>query len=190
MQMEGMSMKIDTSRIDGYQNMTAEEKLAALEGFELEAPPPDDKEIQRLKDALSKSNSEAADYKRQLRAKMTDDEAKAAEEAKTREALETELENLRKDKAISSYQAKFLGLGYDAESAAAAAAALQAGEFDKVFDAQATFIEAAKKAAVAGALNDQPGLSQGKPLGKEAQEKAELEKLRKYMGLPPVEKKG
>ena len=80
-------MKIDTSRIDGYQNMTVEEKLAALEGFELEAPPPDDKEIQRLKDALSKSNSEAADYKRQLRAKMTDDEAKAAEEAR-RAALE------------------------------------------------------------------------------------------------------
>ena len=44
-------MKIDTSKIDGYQDMTAEEKLAALEGFELETPPSDDKEIQRLKDA-------------------------------------------------------------------------------------------------------------------------------------------
>ena len=183
-------MKIDTSKIEGYQEMTAEDKIVALEGYEMEAPEPEAKEVQRLRDALSKSNREAAEYTRQLRAKMTDDEAKAAEAALAREALENELASLRKDKAVSGYQAKFLSLGYDADSAATAAAALQAGEFDKVFETQASFIEAAKKAAVAGALDNQPDLSLGDRFGKDAKEKSELEQLRKYMGLPPTEKKG
>ena len=181
-------MKIDTTKIEGYADMSPEEKLAALEGFDMEVPGPDNSEIQRLKEAVSRANSEAADYKKQLRAKQTDDEAKAAEDARAREAMEKELESLRKDKAVSTYQAKFLGLGYDAETAATAAAALQSGNIDALFEAQATFIEAAKKAAVAGALDKQPGLSRGEPVGKEAQEKAEIAALRRYMGLPPEQK--
>ena len=182
-------MKIDTTKIEGYADMSPEQKLAALEGYDLEVPAPDTTEIQRLKDAVSRANSEAADYKKQLRAKQTDDEARAAEEAKTREAMQQELEALRRDKAIGNFQAKFLELGYDAAAAADAAKALQAGEFDKVFAAQATFIEATKKAAVAGALNQQPSLTPGDPIGKDAKKQAEIAALRRYMGLPP-EKKG
>ncbi len=37
------------------------------------------KEIEHLKKLLSKANSEAADYKKQLRSKMSEDEVKAAE---------------------------------------------------------------------------------------------------------------
>lgn len=181
-------MKIDTAKIEGYADMTPEEKLAALEGYDIEVPAADEGEIQRLKDAVSRANSEAAGYKKQLRAKQTDDEAKAAEDAKAREEMLQELESLRRDKAIGAYQAKFLELGYDAASAADAAKALQAGEFDKLFAAQAAFVEAAKKAAVAGALDKQPGLSTGSPLGKEAQDAAEQAKLRRYFGLPPIGK--
>ena len=168
-------MKIDTSRIDGYAEMTTDEKLAALESYEIEPSGP---EIQKWKDAVSRANSEAAEYKKQLRAKQTDDEAKAKEE------MMQELETLRKDKAISGYRAKFLELGYDAQSASDAAEALQGGEFDKVFAAQAAFVEAVKKSAVAGALDKQPGLTSGDPVGKETQEQAEVNKLRGYMGLP------
>ena len=60
MQMEGFNMKIDTSKIEGYQEMTAEDKIVALEGYEMEAPEPEAKEVQRLREALSKSNREAA----------------------------------------------------------------------------------------------------------------------------------
>lgn len=174
-------MKIDTSRIDGYAEMTTDEKLAALESYEIEPSGP---EIQKWKDAVSRANSEAAEYKKQLRAKQTDDEAKAAEDAKAKEEMMQELETLRKDKAISGYRAKFLELGYDAQSASDAAEALQGGEFDKVFAAQAAFVEAVKKSAVAGALDKQPGLTSGDPVGKETQEQAEVNKLRGYMGLP------
>lgn len=173
-------MKIDTSRIDGYADMTPEEKLAALEAYEIEPSG----EIQKLKDAVSRANSEAADYKKQLRAKQTDDEAKAAEDARAKEELMQELESLRKDKAIGGYRAKFLELGYDAQSASDAATALQAGEFDKVFEAQAAFVESAKKAAVAGALDKQPGLTKGDPVGNETQEQTLTNQLRGYMGLP------
>lgn len=182
-------MKIDTTKIEGYADMTPEEKLAALEGYDMEVPAPDTSENKRLREALSRANSEAADYKKQLRAKQTDDEARAAEDAKAREAMQQELESLRRDKAIGTYRAKFLELGYDAEAASGAATALQDGDFDKVFAAQAAFIDTAKKAAVAGALDHQPGLTPGDPVGKEAQKQAEIAALRRYMGLPP-EKKG
>lgn len=178
-------MKIDTTKIQGYAEMSAEGKIAALESYEVDSPEPDSREIQRLKDALSKSNSEAAEYKRQLRAKQTDEEARAAEAARAQEALQQELEALRKDKAVGSYRAKFLELGYDAESANQAAQALQSGDFETVFATQAAFIDSAKKAALAGALDQQPKLTPGAPIGKEAQEKAEIAELRRFMGLPP-----
>ena len=73
-------MRIDTQKIEGYADMTPEQKLAALEGFEFEVQQQDPAEIQRLKDAVSRANSEAADYKKQLRAKLSDDEAKAAQD--------------------------------------------------------------------------------------------------------------
>lgn len=53
--------KIDTSKIEGYANMTPEQKLAALEGFEYED---NSAELEKQKNALSKANSEAAEWKR------------------------------------------------------------------------------------------------------------------------------
>lgn len=172
-------MKIDTSKIEGYADMTPEQKLEALEGFEVEVPAPDNSEIQRLKEAVSRANSEVADYKKQLRAKLSDDEAKAQQDAEEKESMQKELEELRREKAISAYQAKFLGLGYDSDSAAKAAKALQAGDFDTVFETQSKFIETTKKAAVAGSLEYQPGLSNGSPVGKEAVENKTISAFRK-----------
>ena len=54
-------MKIDLTKIEGYENMTAEEKIAALEGFDVQQ----DYTGYVRKDLLDKANSEAADYKRQ-----------------------------------------------------------------------------------------------------------------------------
>lgn len=55
-------MKIDTTAIAGYEEMSTEEKLAALEAYEFEAPAPKDgEEVTKLKAALSKANSDAAE---------------------------------------------------------------------------------------------------------------------------------
>lgn len=53
--------KIDTTKIAGYSDMSAEEKLAALEAFEYEDSVPD---LQRYKDAVTRANREAAEMKR------------------------------------------------------------------------------------------------------------------------------
>ena len=73
-------MKIDTAKIENYAEMTAEEKLAALEAYEFEAPAPKEPEdVARLKAALSNANSEAKKWKDELRAKQTEAERAEAE---------------------------------------------------------------------------------------------------------------
>ena len=53
--------KIDTSKITGYAEMSAEDKLKALEAFEYED---NAAELEKQKAAVSKANSEAAEWKR------------------------------------------------------------------------------------------------------------------------------
>lgn len=173
-------MKIDTSRIDGYAEMTTDEKLAALESYEIEPSGP---EIQKWKDAVSRANSEAAEYKKQLRAKLSDDEAKQAQDAEEREAILKELESLRRDQGGEYIPGKIFKPGYDAQSAQKAAKALQAGDFDTVFATQEAFIETAKKSAVAQSLKTQPSLTSGDPLGGEDVESAALASFRKAAGV-------
>lgn len=181
-------MKIDTTKIAGFEEMTADEKLTALMDFEfpVEAPKAqvDTAEFERLKTALSKANGEAAEYKRQLRAKQTDDEVRAAEEAAARTEMEKELEKLRTEKAISAHKASYLSLGYDEETAEASARALHSGDYDTLFSNQKNFVEAQKKAAMTAAIDSQPGLSTGNPIGKQEIGDPFMAQVRKYAGLP------
>ena len=173
-------MKIDITKIEGYADMSPEDKVKALEGFEM--PEPDSKEITRLRDALTKSNSEAADYKRQLRARQTDEEAAAQKAAENQAKMEQELAELRKEKSISVTKAKYLALGYPEEMAQQSAEALYGNDLDTVFDNQKKFVDEVRKSASADALKAQPGLSSGKGLGSEG---GEDDELRAAMGLPP-----
>ena len=145
--------KIDTSKIENYTNMTAEEKLAALEAFEYEA---DNSDAERLKAAVSKANSEAAELKRQLKARMTEDEQKEAERAAKEAEKDALLESLKKDKTVSESKARFLGLGYDEKLAAETAKALADGDMEKVFANQGIHIENVKKAERAASLAGDP----------------------------------
>ena len=71
---------------DSYkEGMTEEEISTALQAAG--AGQNNDAEINRLKAQLSKANSEAADYKKQLRGKQTADEAAAAEQKATMDKL-------------------------------------------------------------------------------------------------------
>ena len=76
---------ISTESIEGFDSMTAEEKVDALLKLDL---PDSSAELARMKSALDKATSEAADYKKQLKGKLTEDEAAAAE----REAKWAEME--------------------------------------------------------------------------------------------------
>ena len=179
-------MKIDVSKIEGFADMTAEDKLAALMGYEFDEPKaPDNSEITKLKAALSKANSEAADWKRQFRDKQTEQERAEAERAENEKALQEELATLRRGKVLDEYAKKCMGMGYDAELAAECAEAMADGRFNDVFAIQQKFMEAKTREIEAAALNKQPGISAGAP-PVAAADKAEENKYRKYFGLSPI----
>lgn len=129
--------KIDISKIEGYENMTAEEKLAALEAMEL--PEPDYTGFVK-KDVADKYASEAANYKKQLRERMSEEEAAKAKAAEDMAAVMSELETLRTEKAVSEYTTQFMGIGYDEALAKSTAAALQKGDMAVLFKNHAKFV--------------------------------------------------
>ena len=159
-------MRIDTAKIEGYAEMSAEDKLKALEEFEFEAPAPKDSsdEVNKLKTALSKANSDAAEWKRQFREKQTEAERAEAERAEREKAVEDELRTLRRDKTVSGYQAQCLALGYTQELALRAAEAMADNDAAAIMACQQEFLDAKQKELEAAALNKQ----------------------RKAWGLPPV----
>lgn len=179
--------KIDTTKIVGYDTMSAEDKIAALEGYDVSAPAPaETSELTKLKTMLSKANSEAADWKRKWNEKLTETERAEAERAEADKALRDELENLKRDKAVSGYVAKYLEVGYDAESANRAAKAMVDNDYTTIFAEMKTFVENKTKDIEAKALNKQPGLTPGtNPAAKDI-EKAEQEKMAKWFGAKPV----
>lgn len=91
-------------------------------------------EIARLKNALTKSNNEAAELKKQLRAKMTDDEAAKAQADADRKALEDKYTELLRKSTIAEHTARYIAMpGYDEKLARETAEALFDGDMEKVF---------------------------------------------------------
>ena len=125
------------------EGMTVEEIESALESIEL--PTDSSAELERLKTALSKSNSEAADYKRQLKEKMTADELKAKEEAEKQEKLQKDYDDLLKKVTISENKAQLLAIGYEDALATETAEAMVNGDIGKVFINQKKHIESVEK---------------------------------------------
>ena len=156
-------MKVDITKIEGYENMSAEEKIKALTetDFDVET---DNSELIKLKNALNKASSEAAEYKKQIRAKLSEDEAKEAERLEKEKAVQEELEELRRSKKMSEYVTNFIGIGYDKETAEKTATAMLDGDMTTVFQLAGAREEAHKKELEAAKLNGQPGLVGGKTL--------------------------
>lgn len=102
--------KIDTSKITGYAEMSAEDKLKALEAFEYED---NAAELEKQKAAVSKANSEAAEWKRKHNALLGEDEKKKQEQEEKFANMEKELSELREAKRVSEFKAKFIAQGYD-----------------------------------------------------------------------------
>lgn len=126
--------------IENYDSMTVEEKLAALEAYE------PDMSGWVKKDALEKANSEAASYKKQLREKMSEEEAKAAKDAEERAALLARVEELEHEKKVGSYVTSYLALGYDEKLARSSAEAVAKGDMATVFENQRLYVENREKA--------------------------------------------
>lgn len=158
---------------DAYkEGMSLEDIEKALEGIEL--PSDGSAEIERLKTALSKSNSEAADYKKQLREKMSAEELKAKEDAEKWDELQKKYDDLLRESNITKNKARLLGLGYEDKLATEVAEAMINGETDKVFAAHKKHLEAVEKKIREEVLNGTP-----KPTGGSASKKMTLTEFRK-----------
>ena len=145
-------MDIKTLLGDKYKDgMTVEELLSA----EITVPDSAD-EIARLKRALDKSNSEAAETKRKLREKMSAEEAKAQADAEELEKILNENKALKRERDVSKHNARFVAMGYDAALAAETAEAIVDGDTDKVLANQQKHLETFEKRIRAEALKDTP----------------------------------
>ena len=178
-------MKVDVSKIAGFDELSAEEKVKAIMDYEFDEPKQDNSaEITKLKAALSKANSEAAEFKRQFREKQTEQERAEAERAENEKALREELASLRRGKVVDEYMKRCMALGYSPDLASECAEAMADGRMGDVFNIQQTFLANKTREIEANALNRQPGLTPGVPPVQSA-EKAEDAKMRSYFGLPP-----
>ena len=146
---------------DAYkEGMSVEEIENALKDINL--PTDNSAEIDKLKAALNKSNSEAADYKKQLREKMSAEEAKAKEDAEKYEEVVKERDALLREKNILGHKTKYLALGYDEKLANETAEAMVNGELDKVFANQKKHLETVEKKIREDVLKDTPRPEGGK----------------------------
>ena len=146
-------MKISTEKIEGYENMTLEQKLAALEAYEVDEP---DYTGYVSKEVFDRTASELSNTKKQLREKMSADEIKAKEDAEKMEEIIKERDSLLREKTIATHKAKYLALGYDENLANDTAEAMANGELDKVFANQKKHLEAVEKKIRADVLKDTP----------------------------------
>lgn len=156
--------KIDTSKITGYAEMSAEDKLKALEAFEYED---NAAELEKQKAAVSKANSEAAEWKRKHNALLGEDEKKKQEQEEKFANMEKELSELREAKRVSEFKAKFVSQGYDEALAEDTAKALADGDSAKVFANQSKFLEEYAKKVKADAIKKTPKPGAGSGSGTE-----------------------
>ena len=179
-------MKIDVTKIENFDAMTDAEKLEAVLNYDMEVPaepPKDSGETLKLKEALNKASSQVADYKRQLHEKMTAEELAKAQREEAEKALREELESLRREKTTSTYTARYMGIGYDAETAKALAETLPDGLDESFFDKQKAFLDSTIQQTKAQLLSQQPQPTAGSPLTSKNAEDSEYAMMRKWAGL-------
>lgn len=158
---------IDVSMISGYSEMSAEEKVKALESFTL---PDADYTGYVKKDVFDKTASELASTKKDLKARMTEEEqAKAEIQAaidglkNSNAELERQLAEQKHINLVAQNKAQLLGTdGYDDKTADLMANALASGDLASVLKIQKAVIENVKKETIGNAMANAPAPDVGK----------------------------
>ena len=165
-------MKIDTSKIENFENLTADELRKVIQETEV-----DNGEFAKLKAAFNKASSDLAAAKKQITATQTEDERKAAEQAELFEQLKAENAELKKSALLADTTKKFLSLGMDEQTATAAATAQVNGDTSAVFESLANFKDSLiKNTQVSMAQNAPTPTSAG--AGTTAKTKAEIMQIK------------
>lgn len=167
--------RIDTACIEGFDSMTAEQKVDALLGLQI----PDKVDLSRYvpKDTADKYASEAAEAKRKLRAMAADgetaktDHASAVQQMQEKyDELQSRYDEILKTSTIAANAARYMSMpGYSEELARETAEALYAGDMDKVFENQRTAAQAHEKQIRADAMKSMTPMAGGKSDGASAE---------------------
>lgn len=145
--------KIDITKIEGYEAMSPEEKIAALEAFEYDDGA---SVIERQKQAISSANADASNWKKKYKELLSDDDRKKQESTEELEQLRAEVTTLKQEKTQSEYVSKLLAQGYSETLAADTAKAMIEGDTTKVFANQQAFLVEYEKKVKADALKSTP----------------------------------
>ena len=133
--------RLDTATINGYESMSAEEKVAALESFEFDDHAEAATESQKYKEALDKATHDASEYKKQLKALQEQTKNGNAKADDTIAALQKQVEALTRQNTVASYTAQYTSMGYSPELAAETAEAQTDGDIAKVMENHRKFLE-------------------------------------------------
>ena len=133
------------------EGMTVEELMA----LEIEEPKIDTSKYVS-KELYDKAASETANYKKQMRANMSEAEQKALADAEEKEALKKRVSELEGTMALAENSSKLVAIGYDEKTAKEVATAFMNGDFTAIVNAQVKFVDAQKKAVVAEVVKDTP----------------------------------
>lgn len=128
---------IDTSTIEGYAEMTAEQKVAALEGYN--TPDPDYSGYVK-KDVFDKTASDLAKLKKEHSSHLSEEEKIRQDELEAAKAKDDRIAELTRIVSVSENTSKFLALGYSAELAKSTAEAMADGNNDVLFANQQKFM--------------------------------------------------
>lgn len=153
-------MKLDVSKIDGFDTMSDADKLKALLDLDVDDHA---SELAKLKDEMSKRNSEVANLKKtiaekdeQIKAGLSAEEKAKLEGEEAIKKMNEELAALKKDKVESEYKANLIGLGYSEELAGETAKAYVDGDSAKVLENQKKFVEEHDKQVKAELMKGTP----------------------------------
>jgi len=158
-------MKIDVSTISGYDTMTAEEKVAALEAYAFADP---DYTGYVRKELYDKAASEVADWKKKHHALLSEEEKSRTEKEEELNTLREAVAAMKREKDIAALKADYLAIGYPDELAESSAKASVSSDIKTVLENQKTFLESYEKTLRANLMDSTPkppaGAGGSKPL--------------------------
>ena len=149
-------MKFDTSQIENFESMSAEEKLAAI----LDADLPDVDDLKKTntsyKALIDKYTSEIASLKKGKDQKLSQTEQEAQGLKSQLDDLQSKYDSLMKESSISKYKAQLLALGYSDELATKTAEAAAENDIETVLANAAIFKSDVEKKVKADVLKGTP----------------------------------
>lgn len=95
----------------------------------------------KLKRAMDKASSEAADYKKKYNATLSEKEQADLEKAEAQARRDERLAELERENSIHKFTESYLDLGYDKESAISAATAQVDNDVDTLFKLQKKILD-------------------------------------------------